>query len=244
MSTVGNWRGPNIVKNGLVLYLDAGSPNSYINGISGTSWKDISGNANNGTLTNGPTFNSGNGGSIVFDGTNDYIEASSNQFKFNDSDVTFDIWCKINTDPNTYQNLLNSVNTLQSNGIILSKLRSGFGNGGIYFGLYVGGSGNYITGTLTGTQLIAQPAVNYTGVLQKVNGFYTLYLYGNGSLNSSFTTARTTYDFSGVSNYFTRLSNSTEVLNGNIFSAKIYNRALSAAEISQNFNATRARFGI
>ena len=57
MSTVGNWRGPSIVKDGLVLYLDAGSPNSYFNKTS-TTWKDMSGSASNGTLINGPTYDS------------------------------------------------------------------------------------------------------------------------------------------------------------------------------------------
>jgi hypothetical protein len=63
--------GPNIVTDGLVLALDAGSKKSYAG--SGTTWKDLSGNGNNGTLVNGPTFNSANGGSIVFDGVDDYV---------------------------------------------------------------------------------------------------------------------------------------------------------------------------
>jgi hypothetical protein len=70
------WRGPNIVKDGLKLYTDAGSPNSFYN-KTGTIWKDISGNGNNGTLINGPTFDSNNGGSIVFDGTNDYVNVGN-----------------------------------------------------------------------------------------------------------------------------------------------------------------------
>lgn len=61
--------GPNIIQNGLVFALDAANKKSYPG--SGTTWKDLSGNGNDGTLTNGPTFDSGNGGSIVLDGTND-----------------------------------------------------------------------------------------------------------------------------------------------------------------------------
>jgi hypothetical protein len=60
-----------IIRTGLKLFLDAGNTSSY--GGSGTTWTDISGNGYNGTLINGPTYSSGNGGSIVFDGTNDYI---------------------------------------------------------------------------------------------------------------------------------------------------------------------------
>ena len=61
---------PKIVTDGLVLCLDAGNPNSYPG--SGNTWKDLSRGRNNGTLVNGPTFSGDNGGSIVFDGVDDY----------------------------------------------------------------------------------------------------------------------------------------------------------------------------
>ena len=64
-----------IVTNGLVLYLDAANSKSYVSGS--TTWSDMSGNGNSGSLINGPTFNSGNGGSIVFDGVNDYVVTTS-----------------------------------------------------------------------------------------------------------------------------------------------------------------------
>ena len=62
---------PSIVTDGLVLCLDAANTKSYPG--SGTTWTDISGRGNNGTLTNGPTFSSDDGGSIVVDGSNDFI---------------------------------------------------------------------------------------------------------------------------------------------------------------------------
>jgi len=64
-----------VVTNGLVLALDAGISRSY-SGI-GTTWTDLSGNGKNATLINGPTYSSANGGSIVFDGSNDYAEISN-----------------------------------------------------------------------------------------------------------------------------------------------------------------------
>jgi hypothetical protein len=64
-----------IISNGLILYLDAGNAASYPG--SGTTWTDVSGNINTGTLTNGPTYSSANGGSIVFDGSNDYVLANN-----------------------------------------------------------------------------------------------------------------------------------------------------------------------
>ena len=63
-----------IVKDGLILDLDAAKRDSYPS--SGTVWNDISGFQNNGTLINGPTFNSSNGGSIVFDGVDDYVQCA------------------------------------------------------------------------------------------------------------------------------------------------------------------------
>jgi hypothetical protein len=78
--------GPKTVTNGLVLCLDAADKNSYSG--TGTTWTDLTGNGNNGTLTNGPTFNSANGGSISFDGTNDYIDCGSNSILKLTGDIT------------------------------------------------------------------------------------------------------------------------------------------------------------
>ena len=67
--------GPRTITNGLVLALDAADKNSYVG--SGTSWKDLSGNNYTGTLTNGPTFNGSNGGSISFDSTDDFVSVGN-----------------------------------------------------------------------------------------------------------------------------------------------------------------------
>ena len=72
---MGVFAGPEVVEDGLVLALDAGNTKSYPG--SGTTWTDLSGNGNNGTLTNGPTYSSSNGGSIVFDGVNDFVDISN-----------------------------------------------------------------------------------------------------------------------------------------------------------------------
>lgn len=67
--------GPDIITDGLVFCLDAANSKSYPG--TGTAWTDLSGNDNNGTLTNGPTFDSSNGGSIVFDGVNDQVNCGN-----------------------------------------------------------------------------------------------------------------------------------------------------------------------
>lgn len=90
--------GPNIVESGLVLLLDAGDKNSYLG--SGTTWQDISGNNNSGSLVNGPTFNSGNGGSIVFDGVNDQLQLA-NEIQLDES-WTLNYWQYLNITQNTF----------------------------------------------------------------------------------------------------------------------------------------------
>ncbi len=80
MSSVGNWRGPNIVKDGLTLYLDPGSNNSYFD-KSSTIIKDISGGSSTGNLINGPIYDTSVSGNILCDGTNDYIYVTSTTYK-------------------------------------------------------------------------------------------------------------------------------------------------------------------
>ena len=98
---VGNYRvhtfPSELVSDGLVLNLDAGDPRSYPS--SGTTWTDLSGNGNTGTLTNGPTYSNGNGGALVFNGTNSYVTVgsfSSNLNAANNSpNITISFWANL-----------------------------------------------------------------------------------------------------------------------------------------------------
>ena len=85
---------PRIVTDGLVFCVDAGDKMSYPG--AGTTWTDLSKNRNNGTLTNGPTFDSANGGSIVFDGTDDYVNFGSQTWDIS-TNLTIDFFIKFNT---------------------------------------------------------------------------------------------------------------------------------------------------
>ena len=85
--------GPKITTSGLILSLDAADKTSYPG--SGTSWKDLSGNDNNGTLTNGPTFSAANRGNIVFDGVDDYVVTSN--FTPNVTNKTLSGWVKLSS---------------------------------------------------------------------------------------------------------------------------------------------------
>ena len=79
--------GEDVVTSGLVLWLDAGQTRSYPG--SGTTWYDLSGNGNNGTLTNGPTYSSTNGGDLIFDGADDYISINSTNMNFASNQTIF-----------------------------------------------------------------------------------------------------------------------------------------------------------
>ena len=213
---------PKIVTDGLVLSLDAGNVKSYPG--SGTVWTDKSGFNNNGTLTNGPTFNSANGGSIVFDGVDDISIHPSTLYVDN---FTLSAW--------VYKT---------SSGIqtIIAK-----GNLSFVLNFYLriaGNSGFYGTNASFSEILIPDLVLNVwnntvltydkTSLKYYLNG---VFINQNNATNTpSSTTSNTTVgrlgDFNGQ--YWT----------GRIATTQIYNRALSAQEVSQNFNALRGRFGI
>jgi hypothetical protein len=235
MSTVGNWRGPNIVKDGLVLYLDAGSPNSYINGISGTSWKDISGNSTIGTLTNGPTFNSGNGGNIVFDGVDDIVSFSSLTAYGGTNPHNYTAWIKFNNG-SSYKWILNNGDGGSGTSLIIYNSKLGF--------FYRGGQAVVQANTTLSIETWYHLSVSYLGET-------TVKMYVNGVLdatkNTLFPTAGVGTSTWSATNQNPRLGawfNGSFPFNGSIATTQIYNRALSDTEILQNYNATKARFGL
>ena len=101
-SSGGGGGGDNIVTDNMVVYLDAGNNSSYSG--SGALWYDISGNSNNFSLANGPTYSSSDGGAIVFDGTNDFAVSATNAswFAFGTSnDYSYGVWAKMDSTGNT-----------------------------------------------------------------------------------------------------------------------------------------------
>jgi hypothetical protein len=234
------WRGPNIVRDGLVLYLDAGSPNSYQG--SGTTWKDISKfYQNNGTLVNGPTFSSGNGGSIVFDGVNDYVNCGNGSSINIVNNVSVNIWFKINSFGG-YQGIIAKRN-----------FSTGFTNYGINFNNSIdalsvyfntdGGSNFKFASTTMTNNFTTNIWYNVCGVFEKSSSNTNIYIYKNGILLTSNTVSG---NLATVSTPLTLGSSAinAELFNGNIAVGQIYNRALSASEVQQNYNATKGRFGL
>jgi hypothetical protein len=235
----------NIVKDGLVLDLDAAKRDSYPG--TGTAWNDISGFRNNGVLTNGPTFNSGNGGSIVFDGTNDYVITTLNATPLLNitSQITLEIWFK--------STALASVS--HGDGLF-SKGTSSDGNSGVYEMLLVqSGVVNY---PFFRIRTSSTPSYNPTNIPINLNQIYHLVCTYNGSiirifingvesgvgLSTSGNIETNTQQLTIGVRFIHRLTTFDSFFSGNIYSSRIYNRALSAAEILQNYNATKTRFGL
>jgi len=216
---------PYIVMDGLVFNLDAGITQSYPG--SGTVWTDINGLGpkNNGTLINGPTFNSANGGSIVFDGVDDYIVIPT----ITNSVYSIDFWYKMNGNDGSYGYFASS----GLNGFAISEGGTGEGLsfGKIY---YWQGAANIIADIPSTTNW------NHICVIINTSTNY-LQLYGNSiNLNNSTISSMST----SVSNIGRFIGGNSHFLKGNMGTYKIYNRALSATEVLQNFNAQKGRFGL
>jgi hypothetical protein len=231
--------GPKIITDGLVLCLDAGNPKSYPG--SGTAWTDLSRNGNNGTLTNGPTFSSTNGGNIFFDGTNDYVRVSSTSIIPGSTSFTFNIWLNYSLGGAAFRDIVNNRESSTNNPGFLLTTDFVTSNGKIRVQLNTSAAGNSYTSTgrsiATGTPKYASVVVNRESNL--------LIFYIDGTLDASFSISglgsiSSTRPFDiGWDEQF---ANTQAYFLGTIYTTQVYNRALSAAEILQNYNATKGRF--
>ncbi len=222
--------GPDIIENGLTLFLDASNIRSYPG--SGTTWSDLSGNGNNATLTNGPTFSAANLGSIVFDGTNDYIYRSSLS-GFNSSTFTILLWGKFVS--------------VSSSGVLFNLGRSSgdadteaqlyYNNSRLVYWDYAGSIAfNFINSSGT----LSTNVYQYLGFTKNsTNGTFYIDGYSSGTGTAAFNANISTNDFAIGAD----IRDSINYINGNIPQFLIYNRVLTAAEVLQNYNATKSRFG-
>ena len=220
--------GPDTITNGLVLTLDAANKLSYPS--TGTTWYDLSGNANNGTLTNGPTFSNANSGCIVFDGVDDYVNVPYNAstISFPTNNATICVWYRVSTVGDGYGALVTQ----------RSVTGSGIQSYMISTRLYADGGG---TAGVSSNTVIPNGTIAFGGIVyDKTNSFLKLYVNGVYDNQVSYTgNIQDTYPI--------RLGNSAfgdGSFPGNIYLASVYNRALSASEILQNYNVTKTRFGL
>ena len=237
---MGFYRGPQIVKEGLVLYLDGANTKSYPG--SGTVWKDLSGNGNNGTLVNGVGYTGDNNGSIVFDGVNGYVNFTDKpEFTFTDAKFSLEVFFRY-------------VNKTKTDNSIIGKRDYGFTQREYNFYMYEPISTPtlrfIISSNLTANWTIVESSTIqkntwYHAVATSDAGVGRIYLNGvlnatNNSMNSSTTNGTSPLTIGNAFNSGTAI----QYFNGSIPLARIYNRALTSQEILQNFNATKGRYGI
>jgi hypothetical protein len=223
--------GPDIVDDGLVLALDAGNKKSYPG--SGTTWTDLSGNGNNGTLVNGPTFDGANLGSISFDGVNDYVNGPSISSTFT-GNMTAEAWIKVTASPGDWVRV---VGTGNSNGASINRT----------FGLWYSVDRRLLWQRYGATDPSIHPTLptlslnTWHHVVATTSGTsHALYLdtisIGTATATGPWPVSNqaVTIGFAGFHTYTT----------SNISNVRLYNRALTPNEILQHFNATRSRFNI
>ncbi len=230
-------RGPSIVIDNLIFAVDAANPDSYISGS--TVWKDQTPNGNNGTLTNGPIFNSANAGVLEFDGSDDYVSVGNPTFLQLTGAMTIDFW--INGQPTTtgqyagFDKLGNASN--RGAGLDLRKAT------GIY--LYIASNSSTLVETHT-TDTTPLTDGNWHHVVGTYDPGTSMKIYLDGVEVSSKTSSVPASQYNAGSNEWSiaKRSAHSNPLNGKMASVKMYDRALSAAEVSQNYNALKTRFGL
>jgi hypothetical protein len=227
-----------IVTNGLILDLDAAKKDSYPG--TGTAWNDISGNRNNGTLTNGPTFNSSNGGNIVFDGTDDYVNLpnTSTSLSFGNLNFSVFVWTNVSSF-NQYSAFIGKADaTATRKEWCLQVSRQ------VTFQPAFIATDNTSTWAV---ELNSPSTLNYNqwyniGV-SRVGARFDLYINGISVAN---TTNNITISSNNLDVEIGRLvSDSTYDFTGRISNILIYkNQGLSSSEILQNYNALKGRYGL
>jgi hypothetical protein len=243
---------PNVVTDGLVLCLDAANARSYPG--SGTSWFDLSGNGRTGTLTNGPTFTSNNGGGIVFDGVDDYVTTNNNfstitnnLFADSGGSWTVSAWFRFPVSPQ-------GTRTGNTSWMIVGR---GGGIGGAEtFAIFVSSATDttytssvpyYCVVGIRGTKTTMSPASVNTNTWNNAtvtwNGSSGA-VYWNGQYVSALNIGTAALQDNHVVMGQTGNGNGAHTFEGSISNVTIYNTALSATEVSQNFNALRRRFGV
>jgi len=216
-----------VVTTGLQLYLDAGNASSYSG--SGTAWNDLSGNSRNGTLTNGPTYSATNGGSSVFDGSNDYVQCTGS---LTVTAATFVTWIRRNGNQGQYDGILFSRGTTNTTGMdfqVSNQVAYTWNDAGNTYGWQSGLVVPDLTWCMIAVSVTSTAATAY---LCQTSGITT-------ATNTVSHASSLIDDIKIARDEF-----STRYFTGNIAIAQLYNIALSADQISQNFAADRGRFGV
>jgi len=229
--------GPDIIEDGLVLCLDAANKRSYLG--TGTTWSDLKG-SNNGTLTNGPTFDSANKGSIVFDGSNDYVVTNdSDLLSFTNAKFSLEVYFKYVNKTNQYNTLVGKrdyANTQREYSFFVDEAAS---TPTVQF---------IISSNLTANwTYVITPAIEknrwYHAVATSNAGVGRVYLDGrlsasNASMHSVTINGNSPFSIGNSYNGGSQM----QFLNGSISLARVYNRTLTSEEVRQNYEATVGRY--
>lgn len=235
---------PRIVTDELVLCLDAANKKSYSG--SGTVWNDLSGNGHHGTLINGPTYSSDNGGSLVFDGTNDHIRSSnfSSLLDYQQSG-TVDVWFRFLSAPSgNYAGIWCFVAN-SNDRIIWLETSTVAANLVRYVWRLSSGALGAINTNIFPT--INRDSNNIVCTYETVTSNVTFKVYLNGVLHGETTVSGVLTNTSIALNSFLTIGRnniSASGVNAKINRILIYNKILHVDEIQQNYNALRGRFGL
>jgi hypothetical protein len=233
------YAGPEIVNDGLVLHLDAANARSYPG--SGTVWTDLSGLGNHGTLVNGPTYSSLNKGNLVFDGVDDYILVT-NPATLKTQDFSVSTWINPGVQTSAVITIVDFDHGISQGWVLQSEDAST--NRNFYLAWHDGtryqpvnefGVGKGIQITTSSWQNITY-SKNGTILRSYLNG---VELYHSTASNSN---VRYVDNRNLMVGRFVNASN--RYFKSGISNVQIYNRALTALEIKQNFNAVRGRYGL
>lgn len=232
---------PPIVTNGLVLHLDAGNLKSYTSGS--TTWTDLSISQNNTLLTNNPVFDTTNQGNLIFNGTNNAASASANINLSSTNQITIEFAYRSTFTSATRVFIEHSTNYNNNNAFavflpndntgVIGYNEQNAANGYITSATsrnYNNGNWNFVQITSDRSQSVANKQRIY------VNGVLDTVLSPTNQANI-------TTNFGNFPLFIGARNLTTVPYNGNIGFIKLYNRTLSTAELAQNYNALKSRFG-
>jgi hypothetical protein len=241
-----------IVTDRLVMYLDAGNTVSYPR--TGTTWTDLINSTNNATLTNGPTFNSANGGAIVFDGINDRAITVSSLNLSTTPIITINMWVKFITLPTGGGDSIRIMTELSDNYNSFSD-SFWFGTiieaGSVRWFTQDKGNVGYNAKYLISPLPVINTWYNFTVIYdhtQAASDERTFYINGVNQTNIASTEGGTTYNSNNTNNFGNRLlyiggrSTTSFSSNMNLGVFQVYTRRLDATEVTQNYNALVGRY--
>ena len=230
----------NIVKTNLVYWMDARFQTCYSG--SGTTVNDLSGTGYTGTLQNGTAFETGNGNVFDFDGTNDVINLGNNNIVTAGSHFSLEAWAYAERYQN-FDGIISRVTSTSPFGGYQLNVSTQSSIAGFDFAL--NRSGTWTTWSVAGNW---HPSSLSTNTWYHVVGTYdnsTIRMYINGAEVGSGRSVSGSLQYrSGIGDTFIGRNGAGTHFQGKIGQARIYEKALSAAEVLHNYNQTKVRFGL